>query len=103
MTPIKYQLVSEAVVLRDYQAPKYLNEEHKRLVDIADCLYNANIPVSEWNDNPEYDYKALYARYGEEYWKKVLKDISALDSQLNHYNVGELAEEYQEMLEEGKE
>ena len=101
MNTIKYQLVSEAVALRDYTTPTYLNEEHKRLVDIADCLYNANIPISEWNDSPEYDYKALYARYGDEYWNKVLKDISALDSQLTGNNAGELAEEYEGLLREG--
>ena len=97
MTPIKYQLVSEAVVLRDYQAPKYLNEEHEKLVDIADTLYNvggANILAPT--------YKALYDKHGVEYWDKVMADIKAINSQIDHYNVGELAEEYQEMLEEGE-
>lgn len=82
MDNINYTLVSEGAILRDYITPEYINEEHERLVDIADTLYNANIPVEDWNDNPNYNYKALYNKYGKEYWDKVLKDMSAIDSQL---------------------
>lgn len=100
MTSIEYQLVSEGAILRDYIEPEYVSEEHKRLVDIADSLYNMNIPVSEWGDNPEYDYKKLYAEQGEEYWALVLKDMSAIDSQLtSEYHRDELIGEYEYQLE----
>lgn len=77
---IDYSLVSEAAILRDFVfKPGYINEEHEKLVDIADTLYNANIPVEEWNDNPDYDYKALYYKYGKEFFKKVLSKMADLD------------------------
>ena len=103
MTSIKYQLVSEGAILRDYIDVEYLSDEHKRLVDIADSLYNINIPVEQWGDNPEFDYKKLYKEYGEEYWKLVLKDMSAIDSQLtSEYHRDELIGEYEYQLERSK-
>ncbi len=78
MRKFKYQVVSMAVILRDIVKPKYINEEHKDLVDIADMFYNANL-------GPEYlkdEYKGLYERYGKEFFDLVLKDASAIDSQL---------------------
>lgn len=97
-------MVSEGAILRDWGSVEYLNEEHKRLVDIADTLYNANIPVENWNDNPEYNYKALYKRYGKEYFDRVIKDMVALDSQVDSTSKAqELAEEYEYLLETNKE
>lgn len=93
---ISYQLVSEGAILRDYIEPEYINDEHKRLVDIADSLYNLNIPVEEWGDNPEYDYKKLYREYGDEFWKLVIKDMGAIDSQMSDYHRDELIEDYKE-------
>lgn len=99
---IDYQAVSIAVVLRDYiDDLQYINEEHRRLADIADTLYNAGISVENWNDNPEYNYKALYAKYSKDYWDKVLKDISALDSQIDAYNAEDLELDYKYMLKRG--
>lgn len=89
-----YALVSEGAILRDYTTPQYINDEHKRLVDIADSLYNLNIPVSEWGENPEFNYKELYAKYSAEFWELVLKDMHALDSQLDINKAGDLLAEY---------
>ena len=78
MSKFKYQVVSMAVILRDITEPKYINEEHKSLVDIADFFYNANL-------GPEYlkpEAKELYDKYGKEFFDKVLEDAIAIDSQL---------------------
>ena len=99
---IKYQAVSVGAMLRDYTDVEYASEEHRRLVDIADSLYNLNIPVEQWQDNPEFDYKELYNRYGKEYWSMVLKDMSAIDSQLTPYNRDDLEDEYTHILNEMK-
>ena len=98
---VEYQLVSMGAIIRDYREPRYKNEEHKRLCDIADSLYNINIPVEEWGDNPEFNYKQLYKQYGEEFWTLVIKDMSAIDSQLYRQGqIEELIEEYNERLGE---
>lgn len=99
---IPYNAVSVATMLRDYITPEYASDEHHRLCDIADSLYNTNIPVDKWNDNPEYNYKALYYKYGEEYWQKVLQDMGAIDSQLDTYNAGDLEEDYYYIKQELK-
>lgn len=91
---IPYQAVSVATMLRDFTEVEYINDEHKRLCDCADCVYNANIPREAWNDNPEYDYKGLYDRYGKEFWDKVFKDMEAIDSQLEPYNADDLEDDY---------
>lgn len=79
MKKFKYNVVSMAVILRDITEPKYINEDHKMLVDIADFLYNANLGAEHLK--PEA--KAVYDQYGKEYFKLVLEDASAIDSQLN--------------------
>lgn len=91
---LPYQAVSVATMLRDFTEVDYINGEHKRLCDIADSLYNLPIPVDKWEDNPEFNYKALYYEYGEEYWQKVLQDMSAIDSQLDPYNRYDLEDDY---------
>lgn len=78
MNNINYMLVSEGAILRDYITPEYINEEHKSLVDIADFFYNANLGAEYLK--PEA--KELYNRYGKEFWEIVLKDMSAIDSQM---------------------
>lgn len=93
---IKYQLVSMGAILRDWRKPQYISGEHEMLVDIADFLYNANLSA----DYLKPEYKVLYDKYSQDFWDKVLKDMGAIDSQLDHYNIGDLVEEYQEMLEE---
>ena len=78
MRKFNYQVVSMAVILRDIIDPKYINQEHKDLVDIADCMYNNNL-------GREYlkpEYQELYDKYGYAYWQNVLHDASAIDSQL---------------------
>ena len=89
-----YQAVSVATMLRDFSEVEYISDEHKRLCDIADSLYNLPIPVDKWDDNPEYNYKALYHEYGEEYWQKVLQDMEAIDSQIDPYNRYDLEDDY---------
>lgn len=91
---LPYQAVSVATMLRDFTEVDYINDEHKRLCDIADSLYNLPIPVDKWEDNPEFNYKALYHEYGEEYWQKVLQDMSAIDSQIDPYNRYDLEDDY---------
>lgn len=89
-----YQAVSVATMLRDFSEVEYISDEHKRLCDIADSLYNLPIPVDKWDDNPEYNYKALYHEYGEEFWQKVLQDMEAIDSQMDPYNRYDLEDDY---------
>lgn len=91
---LPYNAVSVATMLRDFTEVDYINGEHKRLCDIADSLYNLPIPVDKWEDNPEFNYKALYYEYGEEYWQKVLQDMSAIDSQIDPYNRYDLEDDY---------
>lgn len=74
----KYQVISMPVILRDYIEPTYINDEHKLLVDIADCLYNADIEPEKLK--PE-AYKK-YKEYGKDFWNLVIGDISAIDSQI---------------------
>lgn len=89
-----YQAVSVATMLRDFSEVEYISDEHRRLCDCADCLYHVNIPRKDWEDNPDYNYKALYDEYGEEFWQKVLQDMSAIDSQLDPYNRYDLEDDY---------
>lgn len=97
MSTIQYQLVSEGAILRDYIDPAYANKEHKMLVDIADFLYGANLGAEYLK--PEY--KELYDEYGPDYWSDVLKDMSAIKSQLtSREKAYELEEEYRAMVEE---
>lgn len=90
-----YELVSMAVILRDITEPKYINEEHKKLVDIADTLYNANIGVEYFKE----DYKELYNKYNKNnFWQNVLRDAGAIDSQLQGHE-NELLETYNKAIE----
>ena len=78
MRKFNYQVVSMAVILRDIINPKYVNEDHKMLVDIADFFYNNNL-------GPEYlkpEAKEVYEQYGKKFFDLVLEDASAIDSQL---------------------
>lgn len=89
----KYEVVSAAVILRDIANPEYINDEHRMLVDIADSLYNANI-------GPEYlkpEYRALYDKYGKEFWNLVIQDASAIDSQVSGHEQ-ELLADYADYL-----
>lgn len=92
-----YTAVSMGAILRDYTEPKYLNDKHKMLCDIADCLYNNGQYMVE-HLKPEY--KELYDEYGREFWEFVLKDMAGIDSQLENYNIKYLIEDYDEMLVE---
>lgn len=100
---LPYQAVSVATMLRDFTEVDYINDEHKRLCDIADSLYNLPIPVDKWDDNPEFNYKALYHEYGEEYWRKVLQDMRAIDSQMDAYNRYDLEDDYNYIKQQLKE
>jgi hypothetical protein len=82
---IPYDLVSSFVILRDWVDVDnaYVDNEHKMLVDIADSLYNANISIDDMQDK----YKALYNKYGKDYFDMVIEDAQAIDSQLTHNNI----------------
>lgn len=95
-TMANYTAVSMGAILRDYIEPKYLNDKHKMLCDIADCLYNTGLGTEYLS--PEY--KKLYDEYGKEFWEFVLKDMGAIDSQLEHWNVKDLVADYNDMLVE---
>lgn len=93
---IDYTLVSEGAILRDYIDVPYKNTEHKLLVDIADSLYNVGIDPDDFKD----EYKKIYKQYGDDYFEKVIQDMSALDSQLyNDSKVEELVADYEDRLE----
>lgn len=93
-TMFNYEVVSMAVILRDITDPKYINEEHKKLVDIADTLYNANIGVEYFKE----DYKELYNKYNKDnFWQNVLQDAGAIDTQLQGHE-NELIEAYNEAI-----
>lgn len=90
---IDYTAVSMAVILRDMITPKYMNDEHQKLTDIADALYNAGLTAEYLK--PEY--KDLYDRYGLEFWQKVIDDAAAIDSQLDGHEQ-ELIDDYNDMI-----
>ena len=92
---VKYQLISEAVILRDVTTPEYLSDEHKMLVDIADTLYNADLT----REYLKPEYQKLYDDYGEGFWREVLRDAGAIDTQLDGHEQ-ELVEEYNDLLRE---
>lgn len=94
---IPYTLVSMAAILRDHvdMSNAYKNTEHKRLVDIADSLYNVGIDPEEFLPY----YIELYNQYGKPYFDQVLDDMYALDSQLtSDAKVQELIEDYEDRL-----
>lgn len=98
---IPYDLVSPLVILRDWAevgSDDYINSEHEQLVGIADFLYNADLPA----DNLKPEAKAVYDKYGKSYFNKVLKDISAIDSQISRSNVDDLIAEYEDKAAEFK-
>lgn len=90
---IDYTAVSMAVILRDITTPKYINNEHEKLTDIADAFYNADLTAEYLKP----DYKELYDRYGKEYWQKVIKDACAIDSQLQGHEE-ELLADYNDII-----
>lgn len=99
---IPYQLVSMAAILRDYIDPEYANQEHRYLTGIADYLYNATIsrnPGKE-SENLLPEYKAVYDKYGRDYFEKVLDDMYAIDGQLTgEGKERELFEDYMDRLQ----
>lgn len=98
MQKLNYNLVSMAVVLRDTTKPEYASKEHEMLVDIADTMWNADIP----SDMLKPEYKALYDDYNTgEFWGDVFADIKALESQVDGHEQ-ELLEEYKECLEDDR-
>ena len=91
-----YQVISMAVILRDIEdGLHYIDEKHKKLVDIADALYNADISPEQLK--PEY--KELYNEQGEDFWEKVIKDASAIDSQVEGHE-NDLLLEYNDYIRE---
>ena len=91
---LPYDLVSMLVVLRDYvdTSSAYVSDEHNKLVDIADSMYNAGLNIDEMR--PEY--KSVYEKYGRKFFDTVLKDASAIDSQLTRNNLNDLIADYED-------
>ena len=96
---IPYDLVSMLLILRDWADVEdgYINSEHKALVDIADALYNVGRNMVN-QLSPEF--KAVYDKYGKDYFNQVLDDASAIDSQVSRNNVGDLIADYNDRVEE---
>lgn len=91
---LPYQAVSVATMLRDYIEVGYINDEHKRLCDLADTIYHTGMTPER---NPEMfrpEYKGLYNRYGKEFFATAYKDMKAIDSQLDAYNADDLEDDY---------
>lgn len=93
---VPYDLVSSFVILRDYADldDSYISDEHRDLVDIADSIYNADISVSDMLKK----YQDIYKKYGKAYFDKVLKDIRAIDSQIDGSNISDLVAEVNDKL-----
>lgn len=93
---IPYDLVSSFVILRDYADvdDSYITDEHRDLVDIADSIYNADISVSDMSKK----YQDVYKKYGKAYFDKVLKDIRAIDSQIDNTSINDLVAEVNDKL-----
>jgi len=91
----RYDVVSMPTILRDYIDPDYIDDEHKDLVDIADCLYNNGWQMKDCF-YPEA--KALFDRYGEDFWHLVLKDAEAIDGQLDGHDPDDLILDYMDYL-----
>lgn len=92
---IPYDLVSMLVIIRDFRDTDsaYVSDEHKKLVDIADAIYNNGSEIINYMDD---SYKALYNKYGKKYFDSVLKDAEALDSQVSPSNINDLLDDYSE-------
>ena len=97
--------VSERTMLRDYgdsERYPYLDEEHEKLCDIADSLYNADIGPEQFKA----EYKELYEKYGKDFFDKVVEDMAGIDSQITggssdpHFD--ELVADYMDKLNEKK-
>lgn len=97
---MNYQLVSIATILRDYidvaEDVGYLNDEHEKLVDIADGLYNTPNTVTDMTPN----YQTIYYKQTPEFWALVFKDINAIDSQVNTHSVHDLLDDYKALMED---
>ena len=93
---IPYDLVSSFVILRDYADvnDSCVSDEHRDLVDIADSIYNADISVSDMSKK----YQDVYKKYGKAYFDKVLKDIRAIDSQIDRTSINDLVAEVNDKL-----
>lgn len=94
---LPYQAISIPVILRDWDDfadNEYYSPTHKKLVDIGDTLYNDGMNMAEYL-KPEY--KKLYEEYGETFWKQVIKDAAAIDSQMSRDKVKDLKEELVEI------
>ena len=91
----KVEPVSTAIILRDYALVPCIDAEHKMLVDIGDFLYNNQLGAEYLT--PEA--RKVYDNYGKDYFDKVLKDASALDSQMGDYRSTEdLVADYNDFL-----
>lgn len=94
---LPYQAISIPVILRDWDDfadNEYYSPTHKKLVDIGDTLYNDGIGMAEYL-KPEF--KKLYDEYGEAFWKQVVEDAAAIDSQMSRDKVKDLKDELVEI------
>ena len=94
---LPYQAISIPVILRDWDDladNEYYSPTHKKLVDIGDTLYNMGM---EMVDHLKPEFKKLYDEYGEAFWKEVIKDAAAIDSQMSEDKVKDLKEELVEI------
>lgn len=92
---IEYSLVSEAACLRDYydEEIKYINEEHKMLVNIADSMFNLGYKLT-LEHTIHHEYLKLIEKYGCKYFQEVIGDMACIDSQLSFNNSADLLIQY---------
>ena len=101
---IPYQLVSMAAIIRDFDDPEYLNDEHYKLTSIADYLYNS--ADGAFSDHPEDnllpEFKVVFDNYGADYFKQVTDDMYAIDGQITSAaKEDELLADYMDRLHNG--
>lgn len=90
------ELISEGAILRDHVSIDYSGLLHEKITDIADSIYNVGDRIIK-DFLPEY--KAIYNFLGADYFKKIVSDMAAIDSQLvDFYNVNELTGSYLDRL-----
>lgn len=95
---VSTDLVSQGTMLRDHidMQGEYVSDEHEKLCDIADSLYNAGIGPEQFKA----EYKELYEKYGKEYFDEVIEKMGSIDdSTRTTAEASKLLEEYQKLAQ----
>lgn len=80
--------VSTMAILKKYENLEYLkksenfeyiNDEHKKLCDCVNDVYENNLTCKRWKYLIKKKYKNIYVRYGEVFWELVFRDMQYSD------------------------